>query len=195
MAKRKKTSRDDWTPPPRSAERRALDRHLRLLRAGGARLPPVVPQRRLILTLSVMALGACAAFLVFWLPSRSLVDDLRSRGVSVAAEVTAAPKNRYGGAGDVKVRFAGPGGEVETVLSDLGGMRPDGLLPGSAVPVTYDPREPTRVLTTRWLDHPPVMTPPVLVTLVFTPLLLGGAVLLTVRRRTLLQRGARTAVA
>ncbi|MFI8302690.1 DUF3592 domain-containing protein [Streptomyces sp. NPDC085927] len=183
--KKKKRSRDDWTLPPKSAERQSLDRESKQFRTA-VRQPPL-PQRRLILTLFVMALGSCVAFLVFWLPSQSLVNDLRSRGVSVAAEITASPKNKYGEAGNVKVRFSGPNGEVETVLGDWGGKRPEGLLEGAAVPVTYDPREPTRVLTAEWVEDPPFMTLPMLITLAFTPLLLGGTILLVMRRRKLLK--------
>ncbi|MFJ7176749.1 DUF3592 domain-containing protein [Streptomyces massasporeus] len=191
MAKKKKRSRDDWTLPPKSAERQARDLELQRLRSS-VRQPPL-PQRRLILTLFVMALGTGVAFLVFWLPSQSLVNDLRSRGLSVAAEITASPKNKYGEAGNVKVRFSGPEGEVETVLSDWGGKRPEGLLPGAAVSVTYDPQEPTRVLTTEWVKNPPVMTLPMFITLVFTPLMTGSAILLAVRRRNLLKAREQTA--
>ncbi|MGY3203362.1 DUF3592 domain-containing protein [Streptomyces sp. TE5632] len=191
--KKKKRSRDDWTLPPKSAEGKALERELQRIRAA-VRQPPL-PQRRLILTLFVMALGAGSAFLVFLLPSQSLVDDLRSRGVSVAAEITASPKNKYGEAGNVRVRFSGPEGEVETVLSDWGGKRPEGLLQGAVVPVVYDPQEPTRVLTMEWVDSPPVMTLPMLIALVFAPLMLAGAIFAAIRRRNTLKARGQTAAA
>lgn len=193
VKKRRKRSRDDWTPPPKSAERQAREQELRGFRAS-LRQPPL-PQRRLILALFGMAVGTCAAFLVFWLPAQSLVDDLRSRGVPVAAEITASPKNKYGEAGNVTVRFSGPRGEVETVLSDWGGKRPEGLPSGAAVSVTYDPQQPTRVLTTEWVDNPPAMTLPMLVTLVLTPLLLGAAILLVIRRRIVLKAREQVAAA
>lgn len=94
-----------------------------------------------------MVMGSCAAFLVFLLPSQSLVNDLRSRGVPIAAEIMASPKNKYGEAGNIKIRFSGPKSEVEIVLSDWGGKRPEGLLQGAVVPVICDPQETTRVMT------------------------------------------------
>jgi Protein of unknown function (DUF3592) len=190
---KKKRSPVDRMPPPKSAERRARDRELHQLRVAVSQ--PSLPQRRLILALFVMAAGTCVAFLMFWLPSESLVNDLRSRGVPVAAEITAAPKNRYGESGNVRVRFVGPKGEIETVLSDWGGKRPGGLLTGAAVSVTYDPQAPTRVLTREWVEHPPGMTLPMLVTLVFTPLLLTGAIALAIRRRNALKAREQAAAA
>ncbi|MEU5460773.1 DUF3592 domain-containing protein [Streptomyces althioticus] len=182
---KRRPRRENWTRPPLSAERRAAEEEARRLRAA-IRRPPL-PQKRLIAALFLMAAGGFVAFLVFLLPSQSLVNDLRSRGVSVVAEVAAAPKNKYGEAGNVAVRFDGPDGTVETVLHDWGGKRPEGLRAGAVVPVTYDPQEPTRVLTTRWVEDPPTVTLPMLVTVVLAPLLLGAAVLLVVRRRKLLE--------
>ncbi|MBQ0973432.1 DUF3592 domain-containing protein [Streptomyces griseoincarnatus] len=190
---KKKRSQGDWTPPPKSAERQAADREVRNLRAA-VRQPPL-PQRRLILALIALALATFLVFLVFWVPAQTLVSDLRSRGVAVVAEITTSPKNKYGEAGNVTIRFNGPRGEVETVLTDWGGKRPEGLLPGSAVPVTYDPQDPSRVLTTEWVEDPPGMTLPMLVTLVLTPVFLVGVILLVVRRRTLLREREQTAPA
>ncbi|MFJ9603261.1 DUF3592 domain-containing protein [Streptomyces althioticus] len=185
--KKRRPRRENWTRPPLSAERRAAEEEWRRSRAALNR--PPLPQKRLIATLFGLALVTLTAFLMFLLPGRSLVKDLRSRGISVVAEVTAASKNKYGDAGNVKVRFDGPDGTVETELHDWGGKRPEGLRAGAAVPVTYDPQEPTRVLTTRWVEDPPTATLPMLVTAVLTPLLLSGAVFLVVRRRRLLKAG------
>ncbi|MEV0689516.1 hypothetical protein [Streptomyces sp. NPDC050388] len=77
---------------------------------------------------------------MFWLPSQSLVNDLRSQKVSVA-------------------------------------------------------QEPALVLTTEWIENPPVTTLSMLITLVFTPLLPGSAVLLVVRRRDVLKAGEQIAAA
>ncbi|MFD6904337.1 DUF3592 domain-containing protein [Streptomyces sp. NPDC060077] len=191
--KKRKRSRDDWQPPPKSAEQQSLDEEVQRFRAAWHQ--PPVPQRRLILAVFVAALATCVAFLVFLLPAQSLVNDLRSRGVTTTAEVTASPKNKYGEAGNITVRFSGPGGEVETVLADWGGKRPEGLLAGGRVSVTYDPSEPTRVLTTEWVESPPAMTLPMLVTLILTPLFAVGAILLSIRRRKLLRAREQTAAA
>lgn len=137
---KRRPRRENWTRPPVSAEKRAAEEEVQRLKAA-IRQPPL-PQRRLIAALFTVAVITFAAFLVFVLPARSLVNDLRSRGVSVAAEVVSAPKNKYGGAGNVKVRFAGPDGEVDTELNDWGGERPEGLREGTAVLVTYDPGNP-----------------------------------------------------
>jgi hypothetical protein len=191
--KRKKGFRDDRQPPPKSAQQQSAEEELRQFRATW-RQPPL-PQRRLILAFSGMAVGTLVAFLIFLLPAQSLVQDLRSRGVTTVAEVTASPKNKYGEAGNVEVRFSGPEGKVQTVLADWGGKRPEGLLSGAQVSVTYDPREPTRVLTTEWVEDPPAMTLPMLITLTLTPVFLLGAILLLIRRRKLLKAREHTATA
>ncbi|MFJ5155505.1 DUF3592 domain-containing protein [Streptomyces sp. NPDC088353] len=183
---KKKRSRDDWTPPPKSAERRAAEAELRKLRAGERQAP--LPQRRLVAAIFLMAVAAIGAFLVLWLPSHSLVDDLRSRGVSVAAEIVTSPRDRFGSPGNIRIRFNDPKrGAQEIALSDWGGRRPAGLVAGSSVSVTYDPRDPSRVLTTKWVQNPPAMTLPMPVSLALAPVLLAGATFLALRRRTVLK--------
>ncbi|GAB2780148.1 hypothetical protein GCM10027073_11040 [Streptomyces chlorus] len=186
MGKKKRRSRGDWTPPPKSAEQVAFEadsrrRHLQL------RQPPV-PKRRVILGVFAMALMTGGIFLGFLLPSESLVSDLRSRGVSVWAEVTASPRDKYGNPGNIKVKFDGPEGEMETSLYDWGGMRPEGLVPGGLVSVTYDPRDPARVLTTAWAKNPPMMTMPMLVVLLAFFFSLICSIAGVIRRRVLLKR-------
>jgi hypothetical protein len=126
---------------------------------------------------------AFGIFLAFSLPAHSLVSDLRSRGVATWAEVTSSPKDHFGSPGNIKIRFEGPKAEVDTALSDWGGRRPGGLVTGKLVSVTYDPHDPTRVLTTAWVKNPPVMTLPMLVSLLVSAFFLAGAIFLTVRRR------------
>ncbi|MEV5847949.1 DUF3592 domain-containing protein [Streptomyces sp. NPDC051985] len=186
MAKKKRTTRrapGDWTPPPKVAEQKA-----RLDRTRGkftdARRP--VPQRRLIATLFALFAVVLVGFLVLFLPSHTLVGDLRSRGVATWAEVTSAPRDKFGSPGNIKLRFDVGKREVDTTLSDWGGKRPGGLTTGSTVSVTYDPHDPTRVLTTAWVKHPPALTLPMLVFLVLTPFFLAGAIFLTVLRHRLL---------
>ncbi|MGW7818682.1 DUF3592 domain-containing protein [Streptomyces puniciscabiei] len=152
---------------------------------------PALPPIRLILALFATSLACFGAFLVFFLPAHSLVSDLRSRGVSTWAEVTSSPRDKFGSAGNVKVQFNAPKGEIDATLSDWGGRRPDGLVPGTTVSVTYDPHDPTRVLTTAWVKHPPSMTLPMLVSLVMGVVLLAGAALVTMRRRALRKAGER----
>jgi hypothetical protein len=185
MAKKKRTrrARGEWTPPSKVAEQKVrLDASRRKIDL--ARRP--VPQRRAIVTFFVLFVVAFGGFLVFYIPSHALVGDLRSRGVAVWAEVTSSPKDKFGSPGNVQVRFEGPKGAVETTLSDWGGRRPGGLAAGDPVPVTYDPHDPTRVLTTAWVKHPPVITLPMFVCLVLSPFFLAGAIFLTVLRRRLL---------
>lgn len=92
---------------------------------------------------------------------------------------------RFGSPGSIEVQFQGPKGEVDTTLSDWGGTRPDGLATGTLVRVTYDPRDPTRVLTTAWVKNPSTVTLPMLVSLILSPFFLAGAIFLAVRRRRL----------
>lgn len=183
MGTKRKRPQGEWQQPAKSAERQALEEELRRLRSRVRQ--PTLPQRRLIATLFAVSLVAFGAFLVFFLPSQSLVSDLRSRGVATWATVTSAPRDKFGSPGNIKIRFDAPKGEVDTTLSDWGGRRPDGLVPGNLVSVTYDPHDPTRVLTTAWVKHPPTMTLPMLVSLVMGVLLLAGATLVTIRRRIL----------
>ncbi|MGW3494277.1 hypothetical protein [Streptomyces sp. NPDC001020] len=186
--KTKKRWRDDWTLPPKAAVQKARLAETRR-RLTDVRQP--VPQRRLILALFALGVVTACGTLFFRLPSQTLVNDLRSRGVSVWAEVTSSPRDKYGNAGNVKVRFNGPKGEIETSLDDWGGRRPEGLVPGTAVSVTYDPRDPARVLTTEWVKNPPVMTFPMLVSLALSLVMLAGAAFLTIRRRALLKARSR----
>ncbi|MER6384199.1 DUF3592 domain-containing protein [Streptomyces sp. NPDC001118] len=181
--KKKKRPQGEWKQPAKSAERQAWEAESRRLRSSLRQ--PKLPQRRLIATMFVLFLVMFGGFFVFLLPSQSLVSDLRSRGVATRATVTSSPRDKFGSPGNIKIRFDAPKGEVNTVLSDWGGRRPDGLVPGSPVSVTYDPHDPTRVLTTDWVKHPPTVTFPMLVTLVLSVLLLAGATLVTIRRRTL----------
>ena len=165
--KKKKRSRDDWRPPPKSAEQQFLDEEVQRFRAAWHQ--PPVPQRRLILAVFVAALATCVAFLVFLLPAQSLVNDLRSRGVTTTAEVTASPKNKYWqGLATSRCDSAAP--EVRSrPCSPIGAGTPRRVLAGRLAPGDYDPVEPTRVLTTEWVESPPAMTLPMLVTLILTP--------------------------
>ncbi|MFD9152017.1 DUF3592 domain-containing protein [Streptomyces diastaticus] len=187
--KKKRRRRDDWTPPPKSAARLAAERDMRQFKALQS-LPPV-PQRRVILVGYGMALLLFAMFLGFLLPSLWVVEDLRSRGVPVAAEVLDTSNNKYGDVSKVEVRFEGPDGAVETELHDVAGKYPEGLFPGAVVDVTYDPRAPGRALTTGWVENPPMVSSPLLVTGALTPPVLGLAVFITIRRRRLLKERKR----
>ncbi|MFE4399801.1 DUF3592 domain-containing protein [Kitasatospora sp. NPDC056808] len=187
MAKKKKNRRgEDWTPPPKSAERLAAEG--RWARdAELARLPPV-PPRRAILGMFAMGVVALAVFLGFLLPSQFTVDDLRSSGVTVAAEVVDTRTNKYGDLSAVEVRFRTPSGEVEAELHDWGGKQPEGLSPGSTVSVTYSPQDPKTVMTTGWVVDPPGMTFPALVCLLVTVFLTVVPTLAAVRRFVLLKK-------
>lgn len=128
---------------------------------------------------------------MFFLPSQSLVAGLRADGVPATAEVISATTDKYGDVGNVRVRFTGPEGQVETGLQQWAGKLPDGLRQGAGIAVTYDPADPGQVMTTAWVRNPPGMTMPMIVTLFFAPLLLLAAILITLRRRRLAKEYAR----
>ncbi|MFG3291279.1 DUF3592 domain-containing protein [Streptomyces sp. NPDC048179] len=185
MAKKKRTRRsgNDRNLPPKVAEQKArLDASRRKIN----RMRQPVPKRRAIVTLFALFIFTSGGFLVFLLPSHVLVSDLRSRGVATWAEVTSSPRDKFGSPGNIKLRFDVGKREVDTTLSDWGGKRPEGLTTGSTVSVTYDPHDPTRVLTTAWVKDPPAMTLPMLIFLVLAPFFLAGTIFLTVLRHRLL---------
>ncbi|QCD57542.1 hypothetical protein CEB94_23830 [Streptomyces hawaiiensis] len=93
--------------------------------------------------------------LFFLLPSRSLVQDLRSRGVSAAATVIGVDsKPKY-----IRVRLvSSPKAGTEAKLSEYAGMLPE-TETGASVIVTYDPEAPSRVLTQGWVADPPANLP------------------------------------
>ncbi|MEU1938650.1 DUF3592 domain-containing protein [Streptomyces coeruleorubidus] len=143
---------------------------------------PQLPGLRVVW--ACIGLGAlCAGMvLVLWLPSRSLVEDLRSRGVTVAATVTDVDtKPRY-----VKVRFV-QGSERGTAveLSEIAGMLPDAHA-GESMLVTYDPTNPSRILAHDWVMNPPANLP-TYGTAALAAFFLLGAVAVTLRRRWILR--------
>ncbi|EFL34075.1 predicted protein [Streptomyces viridochromogenes DSM 40736] len=93
--------------------------------------------------------------LAFILPSRSLVQDLRSRGESAAAQVIVVDsKPKY-----VKVRLvSSPEAGTEVKLWDYAGMLPE-THTGASMIVTYDPEDPTRILAQSWVEDPPANLP------------------------------------
>ncbi|MER7401682.1 DUF3592 domain-containing protein [Streptomyces sp. NPDC000070] len=131
-------------------------------------------------------IGLCALcagmVLVLWLPSRSLVEDLRSRGVTVAATVIDVDtKPKY-----VKVRLVqGPERGTAVELSEIAGMLPDAHA-GESILVTYDPTDPSRILARGWVMDPPANLP-TYGTAALAGLFLSGAVAVTLRRRWILR--------
>ncbi|MFF5314908.1 hypothetical protein [Streptomyces massasporeus] len=93
--------------------------------------------------------------LVFVLPSRSLVQDLRSHGEGAAATVIGVDsKPKY-----VKVRLvSSPKAGTEVKLSDYAGMLPE-TETGASMIVTYDPEDPSRILAQSWVEDPPANLP------------------------------------
>ncbi|KES07972.1 hypothetical protein BU52_05965 [Streptomyces toyocaensis] len=143
---------------------------------------PPVPQPRVIIGVLGGALLCAGLALAFWLPSRSLVHDLRDNGVTVAARVTEADsKPKY-----VKVQFLqGDRSETQEKLWDYAGMLPD-VQPGDTLLVTYDPDDPHRSLPHAWVTDPPANLPAYGSTAIAV-FLLTGAVVGMVRRRRLLR--------
>ncbi|MGW7510169.1 hypothetical protein ACWGJ0_20970 [Streptomyces massasporeus] len=151
MAKKRKRLVGEYQLPPHVDKARQAA----AARAAGWQWRPKPPQRRVILTglgVSLLCVGMAA---VFWLPSKSLVRDLRSRGVTSAAiviDVDSKPKY-------VKVRLvSGPRAGDEVKLSDYAGMYP-GAQVNVAMLVTYDPQEPSRLLSRDWVANPPPNLP------------------------------------
>ncbi|AQW48458.1 DUF3592 domain-containing protein [Streptomyces violaceusniger] len=177
MAKRKKRPPDQWQRPPLSAHRQAVEAMVRDWR----QCPPL-PQRSHIAMGLAFALVTTGMFLAYWLPSKSLVDDLRSRGVTTVAEVTGRDNNPR----SVQVEFDGPSGTVRTDLYDWGGVYPD-VKVGDQLDVTYDREDSSRVLMRSWVDDPPTFSLPALGLLGMAPLFLAGTVVLTLRRRRILR--------
>lgn len=145
---------------------------------------PPIPQPRVIIGVFGGSLLCVALALAFWLPSRSLVHDLRDGGVTVAAQVTEVdnkPKH-------VKVEFLhGDRSGTEEKLWDYAGMLPD-VHPGDTLLVTYDPDDPHRSLPHAWVTDPPANLP-AYGSSAIAVFLLTGAVVGTVRRRRLLRAG------
>ncbi|WP_158713700.1 DUF3592 domain-containing protein [Streptomyces sp. NRRL WC-3626] len=119
--------------------------------------------------------------LFFWLPSRTLVHDLRADGVTVVATVIGVDDQpRY-----VRVRFAqGPRSSAEEELWDYAGMLPD-VHSGDSLTVTYDPDDPSHVLPHIWVIDPPTNLP-AYAAFTLAALFLAGALVGAVRRRLLL---------
>ncbi|MDT9701468.1 hypothetical protein [Streptomyces sp. P17] len=143
---------------------------------------PRIPQRRMIFGVFGVFLLAVGVALSFWLPPRSLVQDLRSQGVTVAATVTGVDnKPKY-----VKVRFVqGPESGTEVKLTDYVGMYPDAHT-GDSMLVTYDPEDPSRILAQSWVADPPANLP-AYGTSAIALLLLAGVVAVVFRRRWILR--------
>lgn len=181
MAKKTRFS-DDYQLPPhvRRAQRLAAESRAWAPRASAPRPGQILG----ILGLSVLCTGLSVAF---WLPPRSLVQDLRNHGVTTTAQVTAVDdKPKY-----VKVEFTqGPESGNEVKLWDYAGMLPD-VDPGDAVLVTYDPDNPHRSLPRSWVADPPVNLP-AYGSSAIALFLFSGAVIGIVRRRRIL--GTSTAV-
>lgn len=120
--------------------------------------------------------------LTFWLPSRSLVEDLHSRGVTVAATVIDVDTKPN----CVEVRFVqGPERGTTVELSQIGGMLPDAHT-GESMLVTYVPKDPSRSLTRSWvMALPPNL--PAFGTAALAAFFLSGVVAVTLRRRWILR--------
>ncbi|MFF5370397.1 hypothetical protein [Streptomyces sp. NPDC013187] len=147
--KNRRPANEHQLPPHVKTARQAAGR------AAGWKPDPKPPQRRVILTMFGMSLLCLGMTALFWFPSHSLAEDLRSRGVTSAATVVGVDsKPQY-----VKVRLAsGPLAGDEVKISDYAGMYPD-VHRDEAMLVTYDPQQPSRVLSRGWVEDPPANLP------------------------------------
>ncbi|MEU0221481.1 DUF3592 domain-containing protein, partial [Streptomyces sp. NPDC006265] len=148
--KRRKRSAGQYQLPPHI--KRA---HQEVADAKAWKPRPPLPQLHVILTVFGLFLLCVGMALFFLLPSRSLVQDLRSHGVSAAATVVGVDsKPKY-----VKVRLvSSPKAGTEVELSEYAGMLPE-TETGASVIVTYDPEDPSRVLVQGWVEDPPANLP------------------------------------
>ncbi|UOB11015.1 hypothetical protein MQE23_18915 [Streptomyces sp. HP-A2021] len=168
---------DNYRLPPRAERARQA-----AARVAQFKPRPPLPGLRVIWA----CIGLCASFvgmaLFFWLPSRSLVEDLRSHGVTVAATVIDVDtKPKY-----VKIRLVqGPEKGTAVELSEIAGMLPDAHT-GDSMLVTYDPKDPSRILARSWVTAPPADLP-TYGTAALAAFFLSGSVALTLRRRWILR--------
>ncbi|MGW3590001.1 hypothetical protein [Streptomyces fungicidicus] len=179
MAKKKRSRRrnDHYQLPPRVA---AAQRYAAAIAAYKPR--PPLPQRRLIAGAFGLTLLCLGMALSFWIPARTLTDDLRANGVTAVATVIGVDdKPKY-----VKVKYVlGPRLGKEAQLSDYAGMFPD-LRTGDVLEVMYDPEDPSRVLPRQWVIAPPLNLP-AYGTAALTVIFLGLSVAVMLRRRWILR--------
>ncbi|MFD9001847.1 hypothetical protein ACFV0T_12880 [Streptomyces sp. NPDC059582] len=175
--KKKKRSGDQYQLPPKAERARQISASV----ASRKPRPPLPPNRAIW--------GGFGLFLLFvgftlalWLPSHSLVQDLRSRGITVDATVTAVDNHpKY-----VKVLLAqGPKAGSQIQLWDYSGMYPDAHV-GDSMVVTYDPTNPSHSLSHEWVTDPPVNLP-VYGTSALALLCLAGTVVVVLHRRKILR--------
>ncbi|MEU0176883.1 DUF3592 domain-containing protein [Streptomyces massasporeus] len=148
--KRRKNTAKQYQLPPHI--KRA---HQEVAEAKAWKPRPPLPQVRVILVGFGLFLLCVGMALFFLLPSHSLVQDLRSRGVSAAATVVGVDsKPKY-----VKVRLvSSPKAGTEVKLWDYAGMLPE-TQTGASMIVTYDPEDPSRILAQSWVEDPPANLP------------------------------------
>lgn len=175
--KKKKRQGDQYQLPPKAERARQISA------SAAARKPrPPLPPNRAILGGFILFLLFAGFTLALWLPAHSLVQDLRSRGITVAATVTAVDSNpKY-----VKVRLAqGPKAGDQIQLWDYSGMYPNSHV-GDSMVVTYDPTNPSRSLSREWVANPPVNLP-VYGTSALALLCLAGTAVVVLHRRKILR--------
>ena len=178
--KQRKRSPSSFQNPQSSARVAAAKEEARKV-AEGWHPRPLLPQLRLVFALAGLGILCIVIFLALWLPSKGVVDDLRSRGVTATAAVTKVDDKPE----TVEVRFRSSGETVTTNLHDYAGMRPE-VQVGQTLTVRYDPQDPSRVLTQSWVNSPPIVNLPMLGTAALALLLLAAAAFLTLRRHQVL---------
>jgi|GEM_PF-6338281 hypothetical protein len=178
----RKAKRDDWTRPGAAGGSAPSPATGRAAAAAGA------PKRGLVAVLLVFSALCFGMFFAFRSDCGSTVDALRAHGTQKVAFVEKTGTNRYGQHTDVAVSFTDAKGVHHgTLCVPSGGSLPKGLTKGSAVPVVYDAREPSRVMLASQVAHPPGWSLAMVLSLAGGVLFLGlgGAVL--VRRRLVLR--------
>lgn len=181
MAKKQRKRSPSSFQNPQSSARSATAKEAARKVAEESDPRPLLPQLRLIFTLVGLGILCIVIFLALWLPSKAVVDDLRSRGVTATATVTKVDDKPE----TVEVRFRSSGETVTENLHDYAGMHPE-VQVGQPLAVRYDPQNPSRVLTESWVNSPPLVNLPMLGTAALALLLLAAAAFLALRRRQVL---------
>jgi hypothetical protein len=176
----RKTKRPDWTPPDAPGPV-TLPADLPMM---GRPAPAKAPGRGLIAVLLVLSALCFGMFFGVRGDCGSTVSALRAHGTQKVAFVSDTGTDKFGELTHVKVTFKDAAGDHSGSLCvPAGGSLPKGVHTGSAVPVVYDTRQPTRVMLASQVAHPPGWSLAMVLLLAGGVLFFGLGTAVFVRRR------------
>ena len=179
----RKTKRQDWTPP--AAPEPVTLPGLPMM---GSPAPLKAPGRGLIAVLLVFSALCFGMFFAFRGDCGSTVSALRAHGAQRVAFVADTGTDKFGELTNVKVTFKDAAGDHSGSLCvPAGGSLPKGATTGSAVPVVYDTRQPSRVMLASQVAHPPGWSLAMVLSLAGGVLFFGLSAGVFVRRRMTLR--------